>query len=359
MQENFSPEKIYPLPDFAYSSEDFCADAPQKKIPANWELFASGRCAFLRALSEMKKAGFSGRIFLPHYFCPSVVQFIGEFCRTEFFEDLPSEKSPRFDTLSPDDGDAVMAVDFFGLRDMRVWDEWKASNGKIFLVENASHAPFAKGAAGADFRFGSLRKYLPLADGGFFETANPSPIFRTPAASAPDFSSDFLAASNARKFDAEFAERLFYSAEAKISALKKAHRMGAYSFYALEHFDVENIAQRRFAAVGAFAERARGNGFFRELNFSDDEMSPKPKKKMLCPVLKFESPKVRDGVYAALRAHTPKMFAPIYWGGFRKNGSDAARAESATMMCLPPHFADTPAEAEAVCDFILNLCGRV
>ena len=135
--------------------------------------------------------------------------------------------------------------------------------------------------------------------------------------------------------------------------------MGAYSFYALEHFDVENIAQRRFAAVAAFAERARGNGFFRELNFPDGEISRKQKKKVLCPVLKFESPKVRDGVYAALRSQTPKMFAPIYWGGFRKNGSDAARAESATMMCLPPHFADTPAEAEAVCDFILNLCGRV
>ena len=76
---------------------------------------------------------------------------------------------------------------------------------------------------GADFAFGSLRKWLPLPDGGFAEAENPSEIFARPASSIPDFSADFLAASAARSRGSgweEFAEKLFYAAEAKISARK-------------------------------------------------------------------------------------------------------------------------------------------
>ena len=70
--------------------------------------------------------------------------------------------------------------------------------------------------------------------------------------------------------------------------------------------------------------------------------------------MKFRDPRVRDAVYAKLREK--KMFAPIYWGGFGEAGSPAARAESATLMCVPPHFADSEEEAEGFCEFILGLC---
>lgn len=117
----------------------------------------------------------------------------------------------------------------------------------------------------------SLRKWLPLPDGGFAEAENPSEIFARPASSIPDFSADFLAASAARSRGSgweEFAEKLFYAAEAKISARKKPGRMGAYSFETLARLDIEKLAQRKFAAIRAFAYAARGNGFFEELAFA-------------------------------------------------------------------------------------------
>lgn len=349
----FDPQKIHPLPNFALSARDF---TPSPRAPRKgWEFFASGREAFFRIFARMKKSGFAGKLFLPRYFCPEAARAAGEICETEFFEDLPSEKSPRFETLRARAGDAVMAVNFFGLRDMGVWSEWKLRNPGAVLVQNSSHAPFSPRAQGTDFAFGSLRKWLPLPDGGFAEAENPSEIFARPASSMPDFSADFLAASAARSRGSgweEFAENLFYAAEAKISARKKPGRMGAYSFETLARLDIEKLARRRFAAIRAFAYAARGNGFFEELTFAGgrapDIFSA------CCPVLKFRDPRVRDAVYAKLREK--KMFAPIYWGGFGEAGSPAARAESATLMCVPPHFADSEEEAEGFCEFIIGLC---
>ena len=64
-------------------------------------------------------------MFLPRYFCPEAARSISKNVKVEFFEDLPSEDSPRFETLNAAPGDAVMAVNFFGLRDLALWAEWK------------------------------------------------------------------------------------------------------------------------------------------------------------------------------------------------------------------------------------------
>ena len=161
----FNPRKIYPLPSPEEISK-YLLDSPAP-LRGDWEFFASGRCALNRVISEIKKRGFRGRVFLPRYFCPEAARSIAKSVKVEFFEDLPSEDSPRFDTLNAAPGDAAMAVNFFGLRDMALWAEWKRLNPETILLENASHTPFSYGAADADFSFGSLRKWLPLPDGGF------------------------------------------------------------------------------------------------------------------------------------------------------------------------------------------------
>lgn len=351
----FDPRKIHPLPNLEPAAGDFLPSP--RALPEDMEFFASGREAFFRIFARMKESGFGGRVFLPRYFCPEAARAMRGICETEFFEDLPSEESPRFGTLRAGAGDAVMAVNFFGLRDMGAWSEWKLRNPAAILVQNSSHAPFSPRAPGADFAFGSLRKWLPLPDGGFAGAENPAEIFTRPASSMPDFSADFLAASAARARGSgweDFSERLFYAAEAKISARKKPGRMSAYSLETLSRLDVEKIAGRRLAAIRAFSEASRGNGFFEELTFANGR-SP-GMFSACCPVLKFRETRVRDAVYAGLRERN--MFAPIYWGGFGSASSPAARAESASLMCLPPHFADAEEEAEGICGFILGLCAR-
>lgn len=348
----FNPDKIYPLARLA-KIDALLTDSPNSLRP-DWELFASGRCALWRIFLKMAKSGFCGRIFLPRYFCPTVLESVRKFYKVEFFEDLPSEKSPRFETLKAKTGDAVMAVNFFGLRDMRIWRDWKACNPDIILIENASHVPFTVGETRADYAFGSLRKYLPLTDGGFAIAQNPSPIFRKPASSLPDFAADFLAASamRLRGFSGaeDFSEKLFYSAEAKIAAHLKSERISAYALETLLHIDIKSYSEARYKTVAAFADAVRGNKFFDELTFAGYR-EPKVAS-VYCPVLKFRERRIRDFVYSSLRAE--KMFAPIYWGGFGNDASPATLAESATILCIPPHFADTAQEAENFGRFILG-----
>ena len=353
----FNPRKIYPLPSPDEISK-YLLDSPAP-LRGDWEFFASGRCALNRVILEIKKRGFRGRMFLPRYFCPEAARSISKNVKVEFFEDLPSEDSPRFETLNAAPGDAVMAVNFFGLRDMALWAEWKRLNPETILLENASHTPFSYGAADADFAFGSLRKWLPLPDGGFLSAKNPAEIFRKPASSMPDFASDFLAASLSRAqenvFSDDFAERLFYGAEAKISAITNPARMSAYSMHMLARLDVTKMAEVRYCSVRAFSLKAALGGYFEELSFSGGR---NPEKfSVYCPVLRFRAAHVRDAVYAELRKEG--MFAPIYWGGFGANGSAAARAESSKSMCIPPFFADSPQEAENFCEFIISLCAGV
>lgn len=353
----FNPRKIYPLPSPDEISK-YLLDSPAP-LRGDWEFFASGRCALNRVILEIKKRGFRGRMFLPRYFCPEAARSISKNVKVEFFEDLPSEDSPRFETLNAAPGDAVMAVNFFGLRDMALWAEWKRLNPETILLENASHTPFSYGAADADFAFGSLRKWLPLSDGGFVSAKNPAEIFRKPASSMPDFASDFLAASLSRAqenvFSDDFAERLFYGAEAKISAITNPARMSAYSLHMLARLDVTKMAEVRYCSVRAFSLKAALGGYFEELSFSGGR---NPEKfSVYCPVLRFRAAHVRDAVYAELRKEG--MFAPIYWGGFGANGSAAARAESSKSMCIPPFFADSPQEAENFCEFIISLCAGV
>lgn len=64
----FNPRKIYPLPSPEEISK-YLLDSPAP-LRGDWEFFASGRCALNRVISEIKKRGFRGRVFLPRYFCP-------------------------------------------------------------------------------------------------------------------------------------------------------------------------------------------------------------------------------------------------------------------------------------------------
>ena len=82
-------------------------------------------------------------------------------------EDDPRWEEPRWETIGARRGDAVLAVNFFGARTGAGWDEQRAAADWL-LVEDHSHDPFSQWAvdSSADFAFSSLRKTLPVPDGG-------------------------------------------------------------------------------------------------------------------------------------------------------------------------------------------------
>ena len=159
------------------------------------ELLSSGRGALLRALDIVK---FGGVLHVPEFFCPALKKILSAKFRVKTFLDIPSEPRARFDTIEARDGDAVLAVNFFGLRNSADWYSWAGSRPKIILIEDHSHAPFSDWAMNtrADFSFASLRKCFPLPDGAYLRSKNfsPSKIY-SGGGEQPDFSRDALAAA--------------------------------------------------------------------------------------------------------------------------------------------------------------------
>ena len=320
------------------------------------ELFSSGRDAILRIL-HLEKIEASRRVFLPHFFCPQLVKIISGKCEVGFYEDLPSETFPRFETLAPKRGDIVIAVNFFGLRNRSIWETWAKPEG-VLLAEDHSHAPFSDRALSsrADYAFASLRKCLPLPDGAWLKSKGrkAAKMFLRGGGMEP-FAADSLslAAVLERQSGAEAAETaraLFYESEAKLNAKTSFSRISGYSCETLRRLDVEKTAAVRSANFEAFCGAMDGLCGVRIMNFGTAE-NPRD---VYCPALKFDIPKMRDIVYSALRGRG--VFASIYWGGLGKNASPAARRESDTTFVLPLDFRHTQDDAVMLADIVRRAC---
>ena len=131
--------------------------------PNAW--FASGRDA-LDALNSHLQHGRKTAVWLPDYFCEDVVSYLAPRLQVRRYVDDPRWQHPDWDTLTPDEGDLVVAVNYFGARDFSHWRAWKASHDCV-LVEDHTHDPLGSQAvqSTADYVFSSLRKTLPVPDG--------------------------------------------------------------------------------------------------------------------------------------------------------------------------------------------------
>lgn len=124
--------------------------------------YASGRLA-LEALMIQERWT---RIWIPSYFCYEVIEHIGNLgIKVELYGDNPIEINEEqiLETLPFSDGDVLLRVNYFGLRTFR-------SNSRICIpvIEDHTHDIISHWAVNsdADWCIASLRKSLPIADGG-------------------------------------------------------------------------------------------------------------------------------------------------------------------------------------------------
>lgn len=300
------------------------------------EFFSSGRSALFRAL---KLSNLKGRLWIPYYFCPKLAAVLGEVCSLVFYEDLPGESSPRFDSLRPCPGDAVLALNCFGMGNFEAWKEWRSSNRSILLIEDHSHAPFSRWAmeSDADFKFASLRKVLPVPDGAYLKgkKMRPSPFFLHGGSMQP-FAAEALAAA-ALDFMGMDATSRFFSAESMLLFSRKISRMSAYSFDLLHMLDLSSMATRRLKNASIFVEVLGKSENFSILNFS--KSFEIPAFDFFYPVIKCHSSLFRDRLYSRLR--DKGVFASIYWGNMGSFASPEARALSSRMFVVPIDFRHT------------------
>lgn len=105
------------------------------------------------------------RLWVPEYFCREVVDtWLAAGLNIVFYPDYPAaDDGAIIDEIAFADGDALFRVNFFGLRGFR-----SNSSIKIPVVEDHTHDVIGEWAlrSDADWAVASLRKSLPVAEGG-------------------------------------------------------------------------------------------------------------------------------------------------------------------------------------------------
>lgn len=150
-----------------FGSDFHCIEACENNntvfdIFPNAAYLANGRQAIQLLIYHQKWK----RIWMPEYFCYDIIASIQETgIEVQFYKDLPTESNdtPIINKLKFKQGDALFRMNFFGLRQFR-------SNKEITVpvIEDHSHSLTGNWTlqSDADWCIASLRKSLPIAEGG-------------------------------------------------------------------------------------------------------------------------------------------------------------------------------------------------
>lgn len=123
--------------------------------------YANGRQAIVSLIHHLRLK----RIWIPFYFCYEVIENIKRTgIEILFYHDDPQNvKKVDFDHSNFETGDALFLMNYYGLRDKRVY-----TNINIPIIEDHSHDLIGDWALNseADWCIASLRKTLPISEGG-------------------------------------------------------------------------------------------------------------------------------------------------------------------------------------------------
>jgi hypothetical protein len=157
------------------------AAPPPPNQPSLWQtqgqLYGSGRDALRAMLAHGQAARGWRRLWLPSYFCQDVIAALRA-CSLELcvYDDDPQQFEPRLDQIDPAPGNVLLLVNFFGLRDQSLATQVQQLG--IELIEDHTHDPWSAWAAHstADWAVASLRKTLPVPDGGVLWSPSRHPL---------------------------------------------------------------------------------------------------------------------------------------------------------------------------------------
>jgi hypothetical protein len=129
-------------------------------------LFATARVAVEALAEHLEWHG--KRLHLPTYFCPDVTESLAHIFEIHWYRDSPLALRPDFDSIKAAPGEIVLGVNYFGVRPVDAWSEWIALNPHVQVIEDYSHDPnpAMMGRSSAEYVLTSLRKTLPIPDGG-------------------------------------------------------------------------------------------------------------------------------------------------------------------------------------------------
>lgn len=152
--------------------------------------YASGRTALYQILRSL--APQHRKLWLPDWLCHTMVDAVVnagfEYCFYELDTDFKASIE-ALDKSGFKDGDAVLMINYFGLQDLTgISKSIKDAYPNAIVIEDDVQAYWAfseKENPFADYRFTSLRKALPVPDGGLVKTERPMPMVTSENTFAP------------------------------------------------------------------------------------------------------------------------------------------------------------------------------
>jgi hypothetical protein len=316
-------------------------------LPERHELFATGCGALAAVLRAIRPRG---RLHVPSYFCMGVAEALSQEVPIAWYRHLPDGHGPRWRTLAARPGDVVLAQNLFGRDEGGRWSAWQRAHPDVVLVEDHSHDPFSGWARASDapYAIASLRKTLPVPDGGLAWSprglAVPRPAGPESAGAHLKLAGMLLKAAwraGRPVPKAEFrqlqqrGEQMLLGCDGPASALTAA---------VLPLLDVAGVQQRSGDSARALAValpahtaswRVLGAGPFR--------------MQLVCP-----SEPVRDALLAHLAGHG--IFAPVHWRQDRTglwSGDEEAARLADRMLTVPVDHRCSPADVRRIADVLL------
>ena len=131
------------------------------------ELYLSGRHALLDLIIYQNKYCGLKKIFIPSYYCHDVTKLMRKILTVEIYNCDPLT---NVDLSIFPNKTAVILVEYFGNK-IKV----KGTSNNSLLILDKTHNPFSNYDydVAINYTFGSLRKVLPLSDGGFIKPKLP------------------------------------------------------------------------------------------------------------------------------------------------------------------------------------------
>lgn len=143
--------------------------------------YASGRTALYQILQSLVLK--HRKLWLPDWLCHTMVDAVKKACFEYYFYELDSEFKATIDALDSSgfkDGEAVLMINYFGLQDLTgISKSIRDTYPNAVIIEDDVQAYWEfseKENPYADYRFTSLRKALPVPDGGLVKTQQPMPV---------------------------------------------------------------------------------------------------------------------------------------------------------------------------------------
>ncbi|HET6455890.1 MAG TPA: hypothetical protein VFI02_15910 [Armatimonadota bacterium] len=276
--------------------------------------FGCGRDALCGLLYHGLETRGWRRLWVPTFFCQDVVQsFIDTGIEVRAYPYCAEDESPRFDRIQFRQGDVLLRINFFGLHSSLPLDG--VDRSVVEIVDDHTHDPWSDMAwqSDADWCMTSLRKVLPIPDGGVlwspkgYELPDEPEVTETRRlASLEKIAAMTLKALylNGLPFSRDIYRRLSVAAESNIND-SRISGMPEWTKDLLGCFPVNEWRAKRRSNFKALSEALEGIPWLKVLQPDDDRACP------FAGILVFDCPGRRNHVQQSLIER--RVFLSVMW----------------------------------------------